>query len=157
MAPKCPLKDVPGGKSTHSFPSPREVPGPPHPSIRTESPISAHDDESALNAEGTSNCEKSSSATLDMGGQWPCMGAESSVALKTGAAAKLARFWRLAYRNKLLEKHGLSRVSTYPTCARFKFGDGRLGEVRCAADIPARLAGSRWGIRRPGRPVGFPS
>ena len=29
---------------------------------------------------------------------------------------------------------------TYPACARFKFGDGRLGEVRSAADTPVGIA-----------------
>ena len=34
-------------------------------------------------------------------------------------------------------------MATYPACVRFKFGDGRLGEVPCAAGIPVGIAGSR--------------
>ena len=35
------------------------------------------------------------------------------------------------------------RVSTYPAGARFKFGDGRLGGVRLAADLPLVIAGTK--------------
>ena len=38
---------------------------------------------------------------------------------------------------------GVPRAETFSACARFKFGDGRLGVVRCAADSLVGIAGSR--------------
>ena len=38
---------------------------------------------------------------------------------------------------------GIPQVSTYPTSARSKFGDRRLGNVRHAADINVGIAGRR--------------
>ena len=58
--------------------------------------------------------------------------------LETGATANVASF-------RLLEHfavEGCRRVTTYPAPARFKFGDGRLGEVRRATDIPVGIPGS---------------
>ena len=43
-------------------------------------------------------------------------------------------------RNLLPEKHGAPRVSTYPACRRFKFGDGRRGAERFAAESTAGIA-----------------
>ena len=37
---------------------------------------------------------------------------------------------------------GLPRVSTYPAQARFEFGDGRMGDVRFAANITVGIAGA---------------
>ena len=45
--------------------------------------------------------------------------------------------------NSILNCRGVSRAETYPACAGFKFGDGRLGDVRCAADIPLGIFGAR--------------
>lgn len=68
-----------------------------------------------------------------------CTGGGSVVVLNMGAAANPARFCCLSNRNLPPEKHGLPRVSTYSACARFQFGDGRLGEVRLAVDIHAGI------------------
>ena len=65
------------------------------------------------------------------------------VVLDTGATANFARFSLLAHHNSILEKHGFPRVATYPSNAKFRRGDGRLGEVRHAADIPVRIAGNK--------------
>ena len=59
----------------------------------------------------------------------------SVVVLDTGAAANLVCFRSLAHHNRILERRGIPRVTTYPSQARFRFGDGRLGEVRHAAAI----------------------
>ena len=64
------------------------------------------------------------------------------VVLDTGDAANLVCFRRLPPHYRLLEKYGFQRVSIYPSKARFRFGDGRLGEVRPAADIPVGIAGN---------------
>ena len=42
-----------------------------------------------------------------------------------------------------LRKMGAPEVSTYPAMARFKFGGGRFGGVRYAADIKTVIAGRR--------------
>ena len=65
------------------------------------------------------------------------------MASDTGAAASIARLGWLERQNRILERRGIPRVATYPSKARFRFGDGRLGEVRYAADIPAGIAGNR--------------
>ena len=75
-----------------------------------------------------------------MGARCLCSGAESLAVLDTGAAADLVRFRLLGRRNKFPERNRISRVTIYPACARFKFGLGRLGEVRYVADIPAGMA-----------------
>ena len=62
--------------------------------------------------------------------------------LDVGAAAYSVCFRRLVGHNRILQREGFRPVSTYPTSARFKFGDGRLGEIRQAADIPAGIAGN---------------
>ena len=43
--------------------------------------------------------------------------------------------------NRITNRKGYQEVSTYPSSARFRFGDGRLGDVRRAADIPVGVAG----------------
>ena len=57
------------------------------------------------------------------------------VVFDTGAADNLACFRWLGNRNLLVGKHGFTRAS-----AAF-FGDGRVGEVRSAADITVGSAG----------------
>ena len=64
-------------------------------------------------------------------------------ALETGAAAKLVSFSWLAHRNRILERFGIPGVTANPPQARFRFGDGRLGEVRHAADVPVGIAGNK--------------
>ena len=102
------------------------------------------------------------------------MGEDNVAFLETGAAANLVCLRWPRNHNSLLGEQGLPRISTYPACARFKFGDGRHGEVRYAAVISVGLAGCKreftavlleadipallreWGIGNPGRPVGVP-
>ena len=57
--------------------------------------------------------------------------------------ANLVRFGLLGYRNLFLGKKGLLRISTYPGCARFKIGEGPLGEVRFAAETTVGIPGRR--------------
>ena len=69
---------------------------------------------------------------------------EDSVAvLEAGAAANPVGFSRLARHNRILGKYGIPRATTFPSEARFRFGDGRLGEVRHEADISLGGAGNR--------------
>ena len=60
-----------------------------------------------------------------------------------GAAASPASLRPLGRRNRILTRKGIPRVRTRPACARFKFDDGGLRELRCAADSLAIIAGSR--------------
>ena len=66
----------------------------------------------------------------------------STVALDTGATGKPVCVSRMARCNRVSERHGIPRVTTYPSQARIRFGDGRLGEVRRFADMPAWIAGN---------------
>ena len=59
----------------------------------------------------------------------------------TSATANLARYQLLRGNNSILRGWGAPRAETNPACARIGFGDGRLGSVRCAEDIPAGTAG----------------
>ena len=68
---------------------------------------------------------------------------DSVVVLDTGATANLVCFRWLSHHNSLLEQQGLPRVLTYPAQARFKFGDGRTGNVCFAADITVGIAGAK--------------
>ena len=63
--------------------------------------------------------------------------------LDTGAAADLVCFKWLERHNEISERYGVPRGQAYLARARLKFGDGRSGEIRCAADIPAIIAGNR--------------
>ena len=61
--------------------------------------------------------------------------------LDSGAAADLERFRQLGNHNLPSRAKGSRRISTCPACAPLKFGDGRLREVLCAADITLGVAG----------------
>ena len=78
---------------------------------------------------------------------WPLtvtvMGADSVVALYTGAAEHLGCFNWLGRRNSVPERRGVPRAETSPACARIKFGDGGLHKARRAADIHVGIAGGR--------------
>ena len=90
-----------------------------------------------------SNCNHSSSTTLGLRDLFLCMDGETAAVLQTGATANLACLWRLEHHNEISERTGIPQVTTYPGRARFKFGDGRLREIHCAADSLAGIAGSR--------------
>ena len=69
--------------------------------------------------------------------------ASSVVVLDTGATANLVcRAW-VANRNLFLGELGMEKVRLYPSAARFKFGDGRIGEVQYAANITVGIAGRK--------------
>ena len=107
-----------------------------YPSISTETPALPQQAESAIDSETGCKCEQSFVTAVDVGGANLVSQAESLAALDTGATANLARFSWLANRNSTLVRHGIPRINTYPSTARSRFGDGRLGKARHAADIP---------------------
>ena len=86
--------------------------------------------------------EQSFSTSLESGFQLVCIQDDSVVVVDTGATANLVCFRWLRHHNSLLALNGLPRVSTYPAQARFKFGDGRTGNVCFAADITVGIAGT---------------
>ena len=92
-------------------------------------------------AEG--HTEQPFSTPLDSGCQLVCMRDDSVVVLDTGAAANLVCFRWLSHQSSLLERKGFPRVLTYPAQARFKFGDGRAGNVCFASDIAVGIAGAK--------------
>ena len=64
------------------------------------------------------------------------MVAGSGAVVDTGAAPNSVCFKWLEHRAEILERKEVPRAETHPVRARFKLGDGRLREVRRAADIP---------------------
>ena len=88
-------------------------------------------------------CEQSFATSMDAGDLFLVSQDDSVVASALGATADIVCFSWLARHNRNLGRRGIPRVATYPSRERFRFGDGRLGEVRYAADIPAGIAGNR--------------
>ena len=91
--------------------------------------------------------EHSSSTTLEVGGRFVCMRDDSVAVSGAGATASAACVKWLEHHNSRLRQLGILKVSTYPTTARFKFGDGRVREVRYAADIKIGFAGRGGAFR----------
>ena len=87
-------------------------------------------------------CEQFSSTTLDVGGMFLVSEDASMVELDSGATANSVCFRCLEHHNRLLERNGRPKVSTYPSSASFRFGGGSHGEVCHAADIPLGVAGN---------------
>ena len=69
------------------------------------------------------------------------MGADSVVALETGAAANPDCFKWSGRHNSILGRGGVPRAEIYRACARFILGGGSRGEARCVAHLPAEVAG----------------
>ena len=81
------------------------------------------------------------STTSEIGEQLAASHSDSVVALDSGATVNLVCLKWLGNRNLFSQKLGLPVVAPYSTTTRFKFGDGRVGEVQHAADITAGIAG----------------
>ena len=140
MAPKSPWRDTPRGDGI-ACPRGRDMAHRPRYScISMETPVSAQKAEHIEDGEAERKCERPFSTTIGMGDLFVASTAESVGVLNTGAAASLARLRWLGRRNRLLERCGFQRMSTYPSKARFRSGDGWSGGARHAADIPVGLA-----------------
>ena len=83
------------------------------------------------------------SVAIDLGGELVVSRASSVGLLDAGATANLVRRAWLANHNQVLERLGMEKVHLYPSAARFKFGDGRIGEVQYAANISVGIAGCK--------------
>ena len=93
--------------------------------------------------EGNWQREQSFSTTSESGSHLIRMMENSVVTLDAAATANLMCFRWLIRHNTMPGRVGLRRESTYPAQVRFKFGDGRMGDVRHAADITAGAAGAK--------------
>ena len=64
-----------------------------------------------------SNCEQSFHPTLDLGGVFTSMGADSVAVLFAGVAANSARYKGLEQYNKISERRGAPRADNCLACA----------------------------------------
>ena len=112
-------------------------------SISTETRVSAQTADHFGAGETESKCEQSLGRTMDTGDLFLGSQEGSVVVLGSAAAANIVCFSSLAHYNWIMGRFGIPRVTTYPSEARFLFGDGRLGEVRHEADISLGSAGNR--------------
>ena len=108
-----------------------------------ESPLRVQHPKLASSDEPGRQYTHSFSATLEIGGQLVCVRDDSVVALDTGATTNFVRLKRLDNRDSYEQKMRPPKVIPLPTRARSIFGDGRVGEVRYAADIKVGIAGCR--------------
>ena len=68
---------------------------------------------------------------------------ESKAVFGTLATASLVCRRLPQRRNSLLLKYSVPAAGLYPTAASSTVGNGRQGQVHCAADIPVAVAGRR--------------
>ena len=78
---------------------------------------------------------------MELGGQLAASQSESAVVLETGTTADLVCYKRLGNRHLFSGKQGFAEAAPYTSAAQFKFGDGRIGEVKRAADFKVVNAG----------------
>ena len=93
--------------------------------------------------DGSTSCEHPFSATPDADCQFVFEETGSAAVLAARATASVLCSRRSGRHNRISAQNEFPQLSTYPGCARFKFGDGRRGEVRRDGDILAGIAGSR--------------
>ena len=110
-------------------------------SSATDPPVPALKVERLERDEAPGASEQPFSTSMDMGHLFVAPSEDSAVVLDTGATADLVCFRWLDHHDRPLEQHGVRSGPAGPSNARFCFGDGRVGDVRYAADTPARVAG----------------
>ena len=159
-APQCPRKGGKPGAYPQQTIGKKKSPSKPYSSIALETPVTENYSPENTQLPPDSIEGNSFSTTIDLGGEFVVSRASSVVVLDTGATANLVcRSW-LVNRNLFLERLGMEKVHPYPSAARFKFGDGRIGEVQYAANISVGIAGCKGGcgdsgIIAKGRTRGF--
>ena len=87
--------------------------------------------------------EQSFPTAMESGGEFLAPPSEGAVALGAGATANLVRHKWLANQNVISGKQVLEKAVPYSFSVRFKFGDGRIGEVQHESDIEVGIAGCR--------------
>lgn len=116
---------------------------PPYSSIPSEEPASPHAEQVEPNVREAVLRSGFFSISAETFPDLSVSDAESAAALNTGVTANLARFKWLRRRAAVLARFGIPIPRPYPTCAICKFENGRMGDVRFAADAPVRIAGCR--------------
>ena len=140
---KSPLENTSRSHPTSLSPCPRTDSRPPYSSISMESAVRAQAGKPPSRDDLGSDCEHSFSATLDLGGRFTVADSGSAAVLGAGAAANLVCPKWLARHGGISERWSVPRAETHPKCARLTSGDGRLGRVRRAAEIPSGITGNR--------------
>ena len=143
LAPGCPRCDTPRGDGSLSPQERDRAHRSSYSSISTETLAPAQKAGHIGGGETGSTRDQSFAAPIDMGDLFLVSQADSVAVLDTGATANLVRASWLARHNRIVEGYGIPRAPTYPSTARFVIGDGRLGEVSHAADIPGGIAGNK--------------
>ena len=110
--------------------------------ISTGAPVSGRMADQAVNKGECGERELSFSTAMDFGGLFVLTESGSVAFSAAGATANLVFPGCLGRHRRILKRRGRPRVSTYPTSARFRFGDGRVGDVRHSADIAGGFAGN---------------
>ena len=108
-----------------------------------ETPVEVRTDEPPTPGDATWECEQSLFKSLGAGGRLFRVREASALILYTEATAKLTRFRWLGNHISLPAQRGMPRANTYQAKARLKFGDGRMAEVRHAADVTVGIAGNK--------------
>ena len=134
LAPKCPLRDTPIGGRTPVSQERDKATRPSFSSISMDAPASAQKVVHRGRDETSGAREQSVCSSMDMGNLFLVSSEDKVVVLDSGAAANLGSFRRLERRNSLLEQHGSQRASAFPSKARRRSVDGRVGDVRCAVE-----------------------
>ena len=143
LALRCPWRrTLRGGGS--SFPPERaRAQRPSYSSISIKTPVLPQKADSTGDGETESQCEQSLATTADAGELFLVSPGDIVVVSDTGATANLVCSSCLPRHKRIPDRRGIPRVTTYPSKARFRFGDGRLGEIRRAADTSVGAAGNR--------------
>ena len=134
FAPQCTPKENRYAGVSSSLRQGRKPPSKPN-SIATESPIEVGSPGNAALVGPARSRENSFSTILELGGQFAATQSESVVVLDTGLTANSVSYNWLGSLNLFLEEKGIAKAAPYPSPGRFKFGDGRAGEVKRAVDI----------------------
>ena len=127
----------------HNCPRKGKLPLKPHSSITLDHQGNASHAQSIAQSPLDRTNENSFSTTIDLGGEFAVSSASSVVVLDTGATANLVCKSWLANHNLFLERRGMEKVRLYPSAARFKFGDGQIGEVVLRLILLSVLQGVR--------------
>ena len=142
LAPKRPRRGAPRGACSPATQERDKACRPTYSPMSMDTPVPAQEVEHLESGEPSGACEQSFSASTITANLFLVSAEDSAVALDTGATASFVCFRWLQRRNRVLERHGSQRVSAYPSKARLRVGDGPVGDVRRAADIPAGIAGN---------------
>ena len=157
LAPERHLRDAPRSDSSPRSEEDWKAHRSSYSTISMRSPVSAQESGLSEREQGGPMGKQSFPTTLDLDCMFVFAEADSVAAFGAGANAHFACSRLLERRNRILERTGLLRVSTYPACARFRFGGGRLGAVRHTADIAVGKANNAGEFTAPAPEAEIPA